>query len=971
MFRRVLVGLSLLVTTLAALAQQPAADPRPSLSQYRIDGWQTEQGLPMDTVQALTQTRDGAIWVGTGAGLARFDGIRFSGFADANRPEMARYPVFGFLEDNRGRLWIGHSRGASVYSQGRFDPIFTAEHTGGRRVWSFAQDRDGSIWAASEQGLLNWKAGQIRIARVADGLPTDRLRALALDARDGSLWIATTGGGLVRRLTDGRFEPVPDVGHHEIRHLLADPAGGVWVATPGAGLLHIAADGSRRRYGLADGLPSEHLTYLARDASGALWIGHWGGGVSRLAEGQVQALSTGLAGQQVWSLHADREGSVWIGSWNGGLNRLRPRVFSVLGQPEGLGGDNVRAVLHARSGETWLATAGGGLARRLADGRLQLLRVRDGLASDEVSALHEDADGTIWIGSYTAGLTRWRDGRLQRLDRVPGLPHVDVRALRRDRAGRLWVGTTAGLAYLDETAQRFVTPPGLPAESVVVLLEGRDGDLWAGTGGRGLLRLRDGQLIETLGREQGLVSNWVLALHEDEAGTLWIGTNGEGISRRDRHGRLARITPADGLWDGIIQSLLPDRRGQFWISCNRGFFRVARAELDAFAEGRRARVHSVGYGPGDALRSTTFAGGLQPAGAVDAQGRVWLPSLKGVVIVDPERLPDAGQAPAVDLAEVEVGGRWSPPPAGELQLPAGSLPLTLRYAADTVLNAERVQFRFLMEGLSTDWIVTGTTREARFPALPPGDYRFRVAASLDGLTWRESATSLRIRVPPLPHQNPWFQGLAVLLLLAVGAGAYRLRTHHLRRRHDEMQRLIAEKTEALREANEHLSRLSFSDALTGLANRRRLDEVLHSEWRRMARLRLPLAVVVADIDDFKAYNDALGHAEGDRCLAAVAELISAQAGRAADFVARYGGEEFVILLPGLDRDAALAHAETVRAAVESAQLPHPASGIAAVVTLSLGVAACVPSAEGSPAALFAEADAALYRAKQQGRNRVA
>ncbi len=970
MLRRLIACLLFLLAT-AVAAQQPAAEPRLALSQYRIDGWQTEQGLPMDTVQALLQTRDGSLWVGTGAGLARFDGLRFSGFADSNRPEMARYPVFGFLEDSQGRLWIGHSRGASIYSEGRFTPVFTAEHTGGRRVWSFAQDRDGSIWAASEQGLLHWKAGAIRISREADGLPSDKLRALAIDASDGSLWIATTGGGLARRFSDGRIERVADAGHAEIRHLLADPAGGVWVATAGAGLLHIAADGSRRRYGLADGLPSEHLTYLARDASGALWIGHWGAGLSRLAEGRVQVLRDGLAGQQVWSLLADREGSVWVGSWNGGLNRLRPRVFAVLGQPEGLGGDNVRAVLHTRSGETWLATAGGGVARRLHDGSLQLLRERDGLASDEASALHEDPDGTVWIGSYTAGLTRWRDGRLQRFGLAQGLPHVDVRALRRDRAGRLWVGTKLGLAYWDETSQRFVAVPGLPDEGVVVLLEARDGDLWAGTSGRGLLRLRDGQLIETLGRPQGLASNWILALHEDEAGTLWIGTNGEGISRRARDGRLKTIGPADGLWDGIIQSLLPDQRGQFWISCNRGFFRVARAELEAFASGARERVHSVGYGPGDALRSTTFAGGLQPAGSVDAQGRIWLPSLKGVVIVDPERLPDAGQPPALHIAEVEVGGRWSPPPAGELQLPAGSVPLTLRYAADTVLNAERVRFRFLMEGLSPDWIATGTTREARFPKLPPGSYRFRVAASLDGQHWRESTDTLAIRVPPLPHQNPWLQGLAALLLAAAGYSAYRLRTHQLRRRQDEMERVIAEKTEALRQANEHLSRLSFSDALTGLANRRRLDEVLDSEWRRMARLGLPLAVIVADIDSFKDYNDALGHAEGDRCLVQVADLIRRQAGRAGDFVARYGGEEFVFLLPGLDREAALAHAETVRAAIEAAALPHPASKLAAVVTLSLGVASTVPTTEASPTSLFAEADAALYRAKLAGRNRVA
>jgi diguanylate cyclase (GGDEF)-like protein len=423
-----------------------------------------------------------------------------------------------------------------------------------------------------------------------------------------------------------------------------------------------------------------------------------------------------------------------------------------------------------------------------------------------------------------------------------------------------------------------------------------------------------------------------------------------------------------------VQVILPDRRGQFWISSNRGFFRVARAELDRVAAGDLARAHSVGYGPGDALRSTTFAGGLQPAGAVDASGRIWLASLKGAVIVDPLRLPDGGKAPAVRVEEIAVDGRFTPPPdpaQGELLLPAGgSAPLTLRYAADTVLNAERVRFRFLMEGLSPNWIDAGKSREARFPALPPGQYRFRVAASLDGQEWQESKSPLVIRVPALPHQNPWFRAAALLLLLALAYGAYRWRTRQLIYRQVQMERLVAEKTEALRQANEHLSQLSFSDALTGLANRRRLDEMLDTEWRRTLRQQIPLAVVVADIDAFKAYNDSLGHTAGDVCLVAVAEVVRQSASRASDLAARYGGEEFVLLLPGMEQVQALAYAERLRAACEARAIPHPASPVAAVVTLSVGVAAWLPTADSTPAALFAAADAALYRAKQEGRNRV-
>ena len=185
-----------------------------------------------------------------------------------------------------------------------------------------------------------------------------------------------------------------------------------------------------------------------------------------------------------------------------------------------------------------------------------------------------------------------------------------------------------------------------------------------------------------------------------------------------------------------------------------------------------------------------------------------------------------------------------------------------------------------------------------------------------------------------------------------------------------MERLVAQRTEELRLANEHLSRLSFIDSLTGLANRRRFDEALQAEWRRARRSRSSLAIVIADIDGFKRYNDVLGHPEGDRCLAAVAGVFAQAVGRAGDLAARYGGEEFVVLLPLSDRSAALAVAEGLRAACEALAIPHPASEVGPVVTISLGLAACVPSDDQGPDQLMAEADAALYRAKDEGRNRV-
>ncbi len=949
-------------------------DPVRAVSQYKIDLWQTEQGLPLNTVQALLQTRDGGLWVGTAGGLARFDGRRFIGFDTAQTPEVASQPVFGLMEDRAGRLWIGHPAGAVVYENGRFKPAITKEQSGGRRIWSFAQDADGSVWAAGEAGLFHIRDGQVRVLREADGLPSVKLRALTFD-KAGTLWIATTGAGLVAMPPGGGFKvfnPSNGFPHLQVRQVLADPAGGIWAATAGGGLVRMQGvdHPEPRVYTTADGLPTDHLTALARDARGDLWIGSWGGGVSRLRDGRFSTVSTGsgLAGSQIWTMAADREGSVWVGTWVDGLNRLRNRAFTVLGTPEGLSHDNVRSVLMARDGGVWVATSGGGLDR-LKDGRITVLGKTDGLPTEEISTLHETRDGTLWIGTYTAGVARLgRDGRIEVFGADAGLPGNEVRAIREDRDGTLWVGTRTGLARFDGQRFEAVKAPGLPAEGVAAILQDRSGTLWFGTTGQGLVRWRDGAAT-TFTTADGLVSNWIMTLSEDARGALWIGTNGEGINRL-KDGRIGAVRPRDGLWDGLSQVLIEDQAGQFWITCNRGFYRVSRADLEAFLDGKLERVRSVGFGPGDALRATSFAGGLQSAGAIDAQGRVWLPSSGGLVIVDPARLPGGGDPPVPRIEQLKVDGELHALDGQALALPPGPVALTLTLAASTLREADRVRFRFQMEGLTRGWTEVGADRELTFPALQHGHYRLRLEASLDGVRWREAGTPLELSVQPRFHQTGWFQLLAAALAIGLFAGLVSWRTRLMRRRQAEMEQLVAQRTEELRLANEHLRQLSFLDAVTGLANRRRFNEAAAEEWRRARRSGASLGLVLADVDAFKRYNDQMGHLKGDEALAAVGAVFAASVGRAGDLAARYGGEEFVVLLPGADRAAAADVAEHIRAGIEALGLPHPSSPAAPVLTISLGVAACVPSDERTLESLIAQADDALYAAKREGRNRV-
>ncbi len=185
-----------------------------------------------------------------------------------------------------------------------------------------------------------------------------------------------------------------------------------------------------------------------------------------------------------------------------------------------------------------------------------------------------------------------------------------------------------------------------------------------------------------------------------------------------------------------------------------------------------------------------------------------------------------------------------------------------------------------------------------------------------------------------------------------------------------LEESVRERTAELEAANQQLAALSRTDALTGLANRRRFDEAWAAEWQRAGRMGLPLALALIDVDHFKAYNDHYGHQAGDACLRQVAALLAAEARRSGELVARYGGEEFVLVLPGATAAEARIVAERIRAAVEGRAMPHEHSPVTSVVTISIGVASARVQRAEQADALLKEADVALYLAKQQGRNRV-
>ncbi len=946
-------------------------DPDKAVTQYSRRIWQIEQGLPQNSVNGIVQDRQGYLWLCTQEGLARFDGASFTVYDKLNTPAITN--------NNVRALLVG---------------------------------RDGTLWIGTNGGLVSYRDGQFRAYTTKDGLAYDIVTALA-EGPDGAVWIATYGGGL-SRLLDGRFTTWTTrdgLAHNSLLSVLVDPDGTVWLGTNGAGVC-------RRRGGAFDrlderqGLPNPIVYALLRDREGTLWAGTYGGGLAALRGDRFEAVTTrdGLSGDRVLSVFEDRDGNLWAGTFGGGVCRRARGRWATFSRAEGLPYEVSRSFCEDREGNLWVGTDGGGLVR-LADGSFTTTSVQEGLSNPYAIGILETRAGDLWVATNGGGLNRMSGGRIEHLDTRHGFPHDLIRCMFEDPAGALWVGTDGGglVRLQGGRLTRYTTREGLSGDRVISVCVDRRGVVWAGTNGAGLNRIEGGR-ITSYSRRAGRLADLVNVVHEDRAGNLWVGTYGGLWQFRDGRfvtfpgqdqvgdaivthvyeddrgviwlgtigfglfrlegGRVSRITRKDGLFDDIAYEILEDGLGNMWMSCNRGVYRARKSELEDFAAGRIRQVQSVAYGSTDGMKTAECNGGFQPSGIRTRDGRLWFPTSDGVAVIDPRRIRVNKEPPPVRVEVVMVNGA-PVEPRGRLVLPPGRHDLEIRYTGLSLVAPEKVRFLYRLDGFDRGWKDAGARRTAYYTNIPPGEFTFRVIACNNDGVWNRIGASLAVTQRPYFYQTAWFPFLAAGLFVVAVAGAGLFRERRLRARQRELEQLVDERTLQLRVANERLERLSTEDALTGLANRRRFDEHLDGLWRQHARAGTSLALVMVDLDGFKEYNDLYGHPQGDACLVQVAGVLAGAAQRAGDLAARYGGEEFVLVLAGSNLTGAVRLAEALRSRVEALAIPHErAPHGRRVATVSLGVAAGVPEAGTPWRGLVARADAALYRAKAQGRNRV-
>jgi signal transduction histidine kinase/ligand-binding sensor domain-containing protein/DNA-binding response OmpR family regulator len=785
---------AMLVLTVAS--SNASLNPAKAITQYTHDVWQTPQGLPQDNIVSIVQTHDGYIWLGTELGLVRFDGVRFTVFDEGNTPEIRSNFVVALKEDHQGRLWIGtQGGGLTCLEDGKFTTYTRSDGLSNDSILALYEDREGSLWIGTDGGGLNrLKNGHFTVYRADAGLADNAVFSITGDEQD-NLWIGTHAG--LNRLRKGVFTTYgakDGLANGYVRTVLQDSQGKLWVATNGGGLSEF--EGSRfKTFTTKDGLSSNEVWSLHQDHAGTLWVGT-SAGLDRFKDGRFDAYTVkeGLSHDGVWAILEDREGSLWVGTDGGGLNRLKDGKFTTFAAQEGLSKDAVLPVYESQDGSLWLGTAGGGL-NRLKDGKVTTYTTKNGLSNDFVFSIAGDQEGNLWVGTR-AGVDRFKNGKFQAYTTKNGLPTNIVLVTYIDRQGQLWVGARGGLSrFQDGKFVTYTQKDGLSNGFVTSIYEDHRGNLWVGTGGGGLNLFRDGKFTAYTSK-QGLSSDVVMATYEDAEGSLWVGTNGGGLNRF-KDGKFTAYTMRHGLFDDAIFQILEDDNGNLWMSSDRGIFRVSKKQLNDFAEGRIDRVVCATYGTSDGLKSPECNGGYQPAGWKTHDGRLCFPTMKGVAIVDPKSNFNTARLPLA-IEKVGVRGQLLDPRLARQVLP-GNGQLDFYYTALSFLSPEKIRFRYKLEGFDKDWVEAGARRAAYYTNLPPGHYRFQVAASNGDGVWNQQPASCEIFLAPHFYEAGWFQVLCSLAGLTLLGGGYRLRIRTLARREKQLALRVDERTKELQQ----------------------------------------------------------------------------------------------------------------------------------------------------------------------------
>jgi ligand-binding sensor domain-containing protein len=748
------------------LAQaQMNLDPQKSLSQFGVDFWTADKGLPSVAVNKVLQSRNNYIWLGTYDGLLRFDGATFMLYNSGNVNSFTINDVITMHEDRKGSLWIGTNGGGLLkYSDNHFRKNGGSAYQN-ETIYCIFEDHDGTIWAGAKNGIIKVGKGKVGYHKIPN---FDKVIATAIyQDRENNMWFGTQKNGII--FVQDSTQEVINFGvadklvDERVTAIYQDRNSRIWVGTEAGLFQYQQKDSTFSSFDFNGKLPpNTRINTIYEDMQGSLWIGTTDG-LCRYHKNNINVLTVveGLPDNDIRSITADQEGCLWIGTYRAGLMRIKDGKFTSFTSNEGLVHEAVNSIIEDSKNNLWLATDRGVSKYD----NISFSNIVEGLPNAKVRDVIEDKQGRLWFATY-GGLVLYNNGKMTIWNKQKGLSDDQARRLFIDSRNRMWIGTKAGIDLMTEEGkfEHFNTNDGLSSDYIMSINESPTRGIMIGTNGGGLNFLKDREDIKIVGTKQGLAGEVVYTAYEDTAKILWVGTNG-GLTRIERN-NFSQITEQDGLLSDKIFQIVEDSSGYMWMSCNKGVFKVLKKELNQVSIGKIRKVNSITYTKYDGLLTNEIPANGKVCKLKD--GRIAIPTLKGFSLINPNNIRMNRIRPPVYVEEVYLDGKLAHNEDGDedeeiLIIPQHVKRIDIRYAALSLFASEKVQFQYRLEPYDNKWIEVGSDRVAHFTNLPPGDYTFRVIASNNDGVWNKKGAVFKFKVKAYIYQQAWFYYLLMVL----------------------------------------------------------------------------------------------------------------------------------------------------------------------------------------------------------------
>ena len=775
-----------------------ALDPVIQLSQYGHTAWRVREGYFSSAPLAVTQTKDGRLWIGGESGLFQFDGVRFVPWNPPGNTPLPDPRIFGLLGTRDGSLWIGTSNGLARWK----DNQLTVYAKYGRFA-ALVEDRNGGVWAGHTRAL-------------------DYVPPLCHFAEDQFKCFPTTNNPYLRY----------------VGALHEDRSGNIWVG--GSGAICRWQEGNPDCYEVpGQSTPSERFGVwaISADSNDEIWIDGGPSGIWRLASGHWQSYQLDDLKLQAQAIFCDRENSLWIGDAKHELIRIVNGRTDRLTLADGLSGESVNSIFEDREGTVWVATSAG--LDRFREMKVVTLTAREGWPMDQAGAILATRDGSIWA-SKSGGrdsLIRVKDGQVTSYSPgSSGLPRSSVTSLFEDSRGLLWVGAGNGVAWYERDRFHSIATPKQCGETGAVraFAEDVDGTVWYSTIDRecALVGVRNDQVIAAFPRDQA--GGNISSMAADPGGGVWLGYDPAGLSHYSnghfksqaekfstgarnmfvdsqglwaatsrglalyRAGNLTVFGSANGLPCENLDNVVKDNSDALWLKGTCGLVQVTRAQLDDWLKDPQSRFQLRLLNATDGVQSSRVP--FSPSVTKSTDGRLWWAIDAGAVeVLNPAHLVHNSLPPPIEITSVTADGK-AYQTNSPLQLPALTRDLEIQYTAYSLAVPEKVRFRYRLEGVDTNWQDANDRREAHFAKLKPGSYRFVVIAANNDGVWNNEGTALTFVVPPAFYQTYWFLFLCIACGVLALWAVYRLRVGQIARAISV--RFDAQLTERIRIARE-------------------------------------------------------------------------------------------------------------------------------------------------------------------------